>query len=194
MDVGCGTGEMLRAFREVFAPKRMAGSDLSAAVVQRNQQEMPYATFFAADLAERPLTGSWDLIICSEVIEHIPDYQAALRHLRTMCTGHLIVTVPSGRIFPIDLAMGHHQHFSESELGGALRSTGFRPSVVWRWGFPWHTLYKHVINLSPEAAMNRFSGGAYSPTDKLISRALKTLFYLNSKRMGTQLVVLAKAV
>jgi 2-polyprenyl-3-methyl-5-hydroxy-6-metoxy-1,4-benzoquinol methylase len=193
-DIGCGTGELIRAFHDEFKPARMLGADLSPAVVTGNQQRMPYAQFMQADLASGPLPGEWDLIVCSEVIEHIKDYDAALQHLRTMCTGHLIVTVPSGRIFPIDLQMGHFQHFSGAEMHTALTAARFAPMISWHWGFPWHTAYKHLINISPERSMQRFSGGNYSTTDKLIAQALTALFYLNVKQFGKQLIVLAKAI
>ena len=192
IDIGCGTGELLRAVEQRFHPAVMAGTDLSPAVVKRNQEHMPAVSFHAHDLARGPLDRRWDLVLCSEVIEHIADYDAALRHLRAMCAGHLIVTVPSGRIFPIDLAMGHHQHFSPDEMAAALGRAGFEPVVTWQWGFPWHTAYKHLINLSPDASMRRFSAGAYSALDKWLARALAALFYANLKQRGTQLIVLAR--
>ena len=193
LDVGCGPAELLRAFRRAFPSAALTGVDLSSGVVASNRRSMPDAEFFAADVSVAPLPGQWDLVVCSEVIEHIPDYVAAVRHLRQMCRKHVIITVPSGRIFPIDRSMGHHQHFSSTELTTLLAGSGFRPIRLWRWGFPWHSLYKHLINLSPSAAMDRFGGSRYSTTDKIVARALTALFYLNARHAGSQLVVLAEA-
>jgi SAM-dependent methyltransferase len=194
LDVGCGPGELLRTFRAEFPSATLTGVDLSGGVVASNRQAMPDVQFHAADISSAPLSGQWDLIVCSEVIEHIPDYPAAVRHLRQMCGKHIIITVPSGRIFPIDRSMGHHQHFAPDEMAALLESCGFRPAVLWRWGFPWHTIYKHLINVSPSASLSRFGGSEYSASEKLVARALTSLFYLNSRRLGSQLVVLAEAV
>ena len=193
LDVGCGTGELVQALHERFPQAAITATDLSSAVIEADRKRLPYAEFRAGDIAVAPLAGTWELIVCSEVIEHIKDYPRALQHLRAMCSGHLIVTVPSGRIFPIDLQMGHHQHFSAQEMCAALERAGFTPLTVWRWGFPWHTAYKHLINASPDAAMNRFGSREYTRVERLIARALTTLFYLNTKRSGLQLIVLARA-
>lgn len=194
LDVGCGTGEVLRALKETVNPERLVGLDLSAAVVESNRRSMPFAEFHAADVSQAPLAGQWDLIVATEVIEHIADYMTALANIRKMCGGHAIVTVPSGRIYPIDRHMGHVQHFTAPEMTRVLESSGFKVRELWEWGFPWHSLYKRAINTSPEKMLDRFSGGEYTAMDKVMSRAITLLFYLNTKRMGSQLVTLAEAV
>lgn len=194
LDVGCGSGELIRAMHKQLRPDRMVGVDLSPAVVESNRRAIPYAQFHSLDISDAPLAGQWDLVVASEVIEHIEDYRSAIQHLRMMCSGHLIVTVPSGRIYPIDRQMGHVRHFTAAEMTLALEASGFKVRNVWQWGFPWHSLYKRAINSSPEAMLNRFSGGEYSATDRWLSRAITGLFYLNTKRFGSQLVTLAQAV
>ena len=194
LDVGCGPGELLRTFRTEYPSATLTGVDLSGGVVASNRQTMSDVEFHAADISSAPLPGQWDLIVCSEVIEHILDYPAAVRHLRQMCRKHIIITVPTGRIFPIDRSMGHHQHFAPADMATLLEACRFRPVVLWRWGFPWHTLYKYLINVSPSTSLSRFGGSEYSASEKLVARALTALFYLNSRRRGSQLVVLAEAV
>jgi trans-aconitate methyltransferase len=194
LDIGCGTGEVLVALREALRPERLVGVDLSVAVVETNRRALPFAEFHAADVSQAPLAGQWDLIVATEVIEHIADYMTALANIRKMCSGHVIVTVPSGRIYPIDRHMGHVQHFSAAEMTRALEASGFKVRELWEWGFPWHSLYKWAINLSPDRMLDRFTGGEYSAMDKVVSQAITLLFYLNSRRMGSQLVTLAEAV
>jgi SAM-dependent methyltransferase len=193
LDVGCGQGECLRLMQREFNLERLLGIDLSPAVIDMNRREMPGAEFLALDISQQPVPGTWELVVCSEVLEHIDDYMTALRNLRHACSRHLIVTVPSGRVFPIDREMGHYRHFSPQMMVDALRQSGFEPRVVWRWGFPFHTAYKYLINLSPDASLKRFGGGSYSWTEKAVGRVLTALFYANTKRVGAQLVVLADA-
>ena len=193
LDVGCGTGETLRALHEALHPERLVGVDLSPAVVESNRRRLPFADFVAADVTAGPLDEQFDLIVATEVLEHIEAYPQAIANLRRMCRGHVIVTVPSGTIYPIDRHMGHRQHFSPASIAEELRKASFEVSVLWQWGFPWHSIYKRAINTSPDKMLNRFGGGEYSTTDKLLSRALTWLFYTNLKRYGSQLVVLARA-
>ncbi len=192
LDVGCGNGAMLRALAQQNKAERLVGVDISAHVVEVNRQNLPFE-FETLDVAASALAEKFDLVVCSEVVEHVANYQDALAHLHAMCSGWLILTVPSGKIYPIDRAMGHAQHFVAANLEQTLTRHGFIVEQLWQWGFPFHTFYKYVINLSPEASMNRFSRGTYTNNDKLFARVLTQLFYLNLKRWGTQLVICARA-
>jgi ubiquinone/menaquinone biosynthesis C-methylase UbiE len=193
LDVGCGTGEMLRVLHEALHPDRLVGVDLSPAVVDTTRRQLPFADFAVADISRAALDEQFDLVVATEVLEHIEAYPQALDNLRRMCRGHVIVTVPSGTIYPIDRHMGHRQHFSTASLTAALEAASFEVVELWQWGFPWHSLYKRAINSSPDKMLNRFGGGEYTWTDKVLSKAVTWLFYTNLKHFGSQLVVLAKA-
>jgi SAM-dependent methyltransferase len=190
LDIGCGNGEMLREIHRHNPSARLVGTDISSNVIETNRARLPFE-FNVLDLSNSTLPQKFDIVICSEVLEHIADYKEAIRNLRKMCGGSLIVTVPSGKIHPIDLEMGHTQHFSLNELNTLLTENGFVVDTIWQWGFPFHSIYKRLINLNPQASMNQFSSGTYTPASKLIARFLTFLFYFNLKRWGMQLVVLA---
>jgi SAM-dependent methyltransferase len=192
LDVGCGNGELLLALSQCKDVGRLAGADIAEHVLSWNRAAFPAFVFHQLDISAAWLPEQFDLVVCSEVIEHVSDWQQALRHLRKMTRRYLILTVPSGRVFPIDRRMGHHRHFALDELCQGLRQTGFEPERVWRWGFPFHTLYKHLINLSPASSMKRFSTAAYTTTDRVIAKLVAWLFYLNLHHLGTQLVVRAR--
>lgn len=194
LDVGCGTGETLQVLYDTLRPERLVGVDLSPAVVEDDRRRLPFAEFAVADISQTALDEQFDLIVATEVIEHIGNYQQALTNLRRMCRGHVIVTVPSGPIFPIDRHMGHRQHFTAALLSEALAAAAFEVCELWHWGFPWHSIYRRAINSSPEAMLKRFGDGAYSRSDRVLARMVTWLFYTNLKRFGSQLVVLAKAV
>ncbi len=102
LDAGCGSGIMLRA---VCAPgMAVSGVDLNAACIA-------FAAKYLEDLQPRLSvagiadTGaapcSQDLVLCCEVLEHVPlDYAAtALRHFHEILApgGHLYLTVPNSR-------------------------------------------------------------------------------------------------
>jgi SAM-dependent methyltransferase len=84
--------------------------------------------------------GTFDRIICSEVLEHIPDDEAALRELFRILKpgGRLAATVPTW--FPEKVCWrlseeyhapfvegGHVRIFGEPELRSKMRAAGFRP-------------------------------------------------------------------
>jgi len=84
--------------------------------------------------------ATFDRIICSEVLEHIPDDEAALRELRRVLKpdGMLAATVPSRLPEKICWRLseeyhapfvegGHVRIFGEPELRQKLRDAGFRP-------------------------------------------------------------------
>lgn len=194
LDVGCGNGELLLALSRRRSLRRLVGMDIAASVIDENRRAFPSFEFHRADIDSAWLPIRCDLVVCSEVIEHLVAWERALVHLRRMCAGYLIVTVPAGRMFPIDRLMGHHRHFARETLCEALGHAGFVPEQAWSWGFPFHTAYKYLINLAPGASVRRFSGGRYTPAAKAIATLIKWLFYLNSRHLGSQLVIRARAV
>jgi 2-polyprenyl-3-methyl-5-hydroxy-6-metoxy-1,4-benzoquinol methylase len=197
LDIGCGNGELLQALHPLRPAAHLAGVDISPQVIEANRKCWPSDEFYTLDIAAAHLPATFDLVICAEVLEHIADYPQALRNMRSMCRGYLILTTPSGTLFPIDQAMGHYRHFSPAAARALLRQSGFEPEVVWNWGFPFHTLYKYAININPGAMQARFaSQRSYSSRDRLLSQIIGGLFYVNFKnsRWGQQLIVCARAV
>jgi SAM-dependent methyltransferase len=195
IDIGCGNGEVLQAFGRRFPRARLVGADLSAKVIEDNRARFPSITFAQLDLGAGALDQSADLVVCTEVVEHVEDWEAALRNLRAMCRGHLVLTVPSGKVFPIDRAVGHVRHFRAEELLAGLSRAGFACDRVWQWGFPFHTVYKSLINIAPDRTMHSFAGQSYGLAQKLVSTVVGGAFYLNLRHspFGRQLIVRARA-
>lgn len=194
LDVGCGNAELLLALSRRKRVGRLAGADIAPSVLAQNRAMFPGLEFYHLDIEGGWLPDRFDLVVSSEVIEHVADWRRALGHLRRMCGQHLILTTPSGRVFEIDRSMGHYRHFSQGGLCSALRDHGFEPERIWQWGFPFHTLYKYLVNLFPAWSLNRFCTERYRMPQKLVAGLLTWVFYLNSRRRGGQLLVRARAV
>jgi SAM-dependent methyltransferase len=65
---------------------------------------------FQVDIQRIPFSDeSFDLILCSHVLEHVPDHLAAIRELHRICSarGHVLIQVP------IDRAMRTREDLSE---------------------------------------------------------------------------------
>lgn len=191
LDAGCGAGHMLASLREHFPSARLAGVDDSGATVVENRRRLPWARFEQLDLARAPLDEKFDAVVCSEVLEHIPDDVAALQHLVAMTGRLLLLTVPTGRLYPLEAGFGHLRHYRLDELCARIESLGLRVERAEAWGFPWMTLFKRAANLRPQATMDGFGAGAWSLPKKALGFALTTLFYFNLPVRGPQLLVLA---
>ena len=125
------------------------------------------------------------------MLEHVEDEAAALRNIRSACRGHLLLTVPGGPIRATDRYMGHLRHYRIEGLASLVERSGFRVRQSFAWGFPFHSIYKALQDLVPGAMLRGFGSGAYGPGQKAVCGLLTALFYLNLRRGGYQLFLLA---
>ena len=60
----------------------------------------------------------YDVIICSEVLEHLPNYKKALENLLSIANQRVIITVPWGLSYnvPGDPPIGHCNFWKDSEV------------------------------------------------------------------------------
>jgi 2-polyprenyl-3-methyl-5-hydroxy-6-metoxy-1,4-benzoquinol methylase len=194
LDVGCGSGELLSYVRRSHPGAALAGADLSPEQTERNRQRMPDAEFFALDIQTAHLPRTFDLVICSEVVEHLDDARAAIQHLSKMVApgGRLLITCPSGTVYATERHFGHVRHPRAEDLATWASEAGLTTATLWNWGFPTYRLLKWATNVNAEWAIENFASGAYSRSAKLISTGLYWLNFLNrhDSRRGCQLVAL----
>jgi trans-aconitate methyltransferase len=193
LDTGCAQPFLLQTIMQRF---RVAGfgCDISNQVMESNCQILPDAEFRVLDLTREtwPDNRQFDLVVCSEVLEHIPDWPDAVANLVKMTRKHLLITVPSGKRRTMDRLVGHHQHFRGPELTAALEEHGCTIRQVRFWGFPVQSLYKALIStVAPAKLYSSFSGGgSYGWGKRLFSEVLYWFFFVNDLgRSGPQLLV-----
>jgi 2-polyprenyl-3-methyl-5-hydroxy-6-metoxy-1,4-benzoquinol methylase len=146
LDIGCGDGRLARAIRANCPDVIIHGCDLSAVALARSEGlDRQYVVDFNCEVLPEP-GGSFDLVIASEVIEHLiqPDRILAelIRVLRQ--GGHILLTVPNVAFwrFRVQALCGHvpsvtaddrHLHsFDASLLEQLVRKAGLQ--VVWLTG------------------------------------------------------------
>jgi 2-polyprenyl-3-methyl-5-hydroxy-6-metoxy-1,4-benzoquinol methylase len=214
LDVGCGQGELLRELSDAIPSARVHGADLSEQSLVDSRRRNPTFDLFELNIThDRFATqysarfSAFDFLVCSEVLEHIPDHELAARHLLELLrpSGVAIVTVPGGKMSAFDKVIGHQRHYTRAKLDQLLTSAGFEVIDVLAWGFPFHTFYRAAVRIASGMAVpgqekaapgsgagkgvvSSVLGGAYS----VFGKVLKPLFYLNASRGGEQLIAIAK--
>jgi SAM-dependent methyltransferase len=101
LEVGCGDASFTRSLAEYSSD--VTAVDISASQIEQNARTHPEIRFVQHDLAQ-PLpfaSDSFDVIWCSEVLEHLFDPGLAVREMRRVVKngGKLLVTVPYHGLF-----------------------------------------------------------------------------------------------
>lgn len=188
LDVGCGQGALLVEIEKRFPQVKLHGVDLSSRAIELAASRVPRAEFWTFDLECERLKGTFDLVICSEVLEHIEDDVTAIRRLSEMTDKYLLVTTVQGRMRPSEALVGHVRNYDRAELIQKLSQSGLKVMRDIEWGFPFYSpLYRDLLELMGSSPV----GGRFGRGRRLVATMVYWLFYLNSPRRGDEILVLA---
>lgn len=200
VDLGCGGGMLLREIAARLPGVELAGLDLSRRQIEENRRGGSTIRWEVADL-ERPsdaaagLDGRWDVVVASEILEHLDEPAAFLGNALRLAApgrGRLFLTTQSGPVRETERRVGHRQHFTPEVLTLLLREAGWAEPRVWNAGFPFHDLSKWWANRDPDSSIRRFGNRPYGRREKLICALLRGAFVLNSRSRGAQLYAVAR--
>ncbi len=134
-EVGCGAGEVLRQLQlKLPGDCELTGYDISPQAInlarlRENERLHVYLGDFRTDD-----TGSYDMLLVLDVLEHLEDYFAFLRSLRTRGTHKVFffpldlsvqsVIRPHGLLHTRD-AYAHLHYFTKETAVRALQDTGY---------------------------------------------------------------------
>jgi SAM-dependent methyltransferase len=124
VDIGSGSGHLLRALAGRTPTARFVGVDFSENAIRRSREVLPEATWLLGDAYAPPLeAASFDLVLCTEVLEHLERPREVLDALVRVCTpdGRLVLTVPDGEL---DRWEGHVNFWSEADLASFVAPVG----------------------------------------------------------------------
>ncbi len=106
LEVGCGEGIVLDYLGRRTTGTRFEGLELDAAALEEARARCPDTSFARGDVCELPFrSGAFDLVVCLEVLEHLPDPGRALREVRRVSRQGCLLSVPHEPFFRLGNAL-----------------------------------------------------------------------------------------
>lgn len=189
LDAGCGQGLLLSALMPLRPQARYAGVDFSDKALEVARQRAPGAELSRLDITQGHLDRRYDLVLCTDVVEHLKDDDVAFANLAAMTGRWLLVSTIQGRMRPYEHQVGHYRNYARGELAAKIAATGLVVERVVEWGFPFYSpLYRDLFRATGVKAAE----GVYGPGRRFLAHLLYHIFRLNSWRRGDYIVVLAR--
>jgi len=199
VDFGCGTGALIKYLQASTGIRRFLGIDTSSEIVEFCKNTVPGAEFLQTDLQGKlaePLIAAADIVVCSEVIEHLEQYKPLLQSAAQVVkpSGIFVLTTQGGKRRRHDIELlGHLRHFNLDELAEDVRNCGFVIEEKWQCGFPVLNLQKVLASLffnraKRELASEHEPSGLFRLACQIVGISLK----FSTKYFGPQLVIVAR--
>lgn len=190
-DIGCGEGSNLFFLRSQFPQARLFGFDISKTAIEAAKPNVN-AEFALLDIQKEIPAQKFDLVFCSDVIEHLEDDVTAIKNIKLITNGYAMIATVQGHMRSNEQSIGHVRNYAYGELRQKIELAGFEVLQVIEWGYPFYSpLFRDLVSLFPASV--KFSYGKYSAAQKLVSHILYSLFLLNSSNRGDVIFVLAKS-
>lgn len=138
LEVGCALGILLNRAADVLSIKDRIGLDISMENIKVAKQLFPDCIFVQGEidsagqmiLRERHLE-KFDLIILSDIIEHIPDDRDFMNKISLMCS-YVLLNLPlekcylhRKRKYGINDPSGHLRNYNNNDAHNLINSSGF---------------------------------------------------------------------
>jgi SAM-dependent methyltransferase len=147
LDAGCGEGFSLARLQARYPRAMLVGADASPEALRHGLFPSGVARL-CGDVGRLPFAdGAFDVVLATEVLEHLPAPREGLRELLRVSRRHVVVTVPNEPYFRLANLLrgknvaawgndpGHIQHWSRRSFAGLVGSecTVLRTATA----FPW---------------------------------------------------------
>jgi SAM-dependent methyltransferase len=136
IDAGCGEGILLSRMESYLSGKQVCGLDADPGEIETALVQAPFAHCVVGSIYDLPFRdGQFDLVICTEVLEHLGDPGKALGQLRRVAAKYCIFSVPDEPLWRmLNMARGaymgrlgntpgHVNHWSRKSFEGYLSSS-----------------------------------------------------------------------
>lgn len=95
LDAGCGEGFITNLIAKTFPHVKVDGIDISKDALKfASQKETKNCRYLNLDI--KNLTNEkYDIVICTEVLEHLSDFSSVLKKLENVASKALLISVPN---------------------------------------------------------------------------------------------------
>jgi 2-polyprenyl-3-methyl-5-hydroxy-6-metoxy-1,4-benzoquinol methylase len=196
LDCGCGDGSLLSVVAARIPCGELFGTDV-ADNVPVHRAGVPIR-FQCQDLGQpvpESMHGLYDVVLCSEVIEHVPNDEMVLLNLKDLAApgGIVVLTTQSGNIYKTEQFLGHLRHYRLGDLCTRVEQTGLRVEKSYLAGWPWLNAQKIAAHyLQRTVQKNIVQAQRLSVGVRAIFAILMQLCKLSSRRSGPQIVIVAR--
>ena len=131
LEVGCGVGTFTRRMLDASGLASLTSIDILEAAVEKCRTTIHDSRLDLRHADVRGVHGSFDAVICMNVLEHIEDDQAALSHMLGLLApgGSLFLLVPAHAFLysAFDAGAGHFRRYNKRGMRELFdRSAGSR--------------------------------------------------------------------
>jgi len=129
LEVGCGTGNVLKGLQEVCSDGAVIGMDLFSEGLKHARRRTS-CPLVKGDARSLPFAQKFNIIGLFDVLEHLPEDMKVLADLHSLLTedGLLILTVPAYQSLwsNFDIASHHFRRYKLDELENKLIGNGYQ--------------------------------------------------------------------
>jgi len=152
IELGAGEGYLSRLIAQKFPNSHLTTSDINKSEYEsrkNNLSDLKNVTLETVDAKNiKHPDNSFDLVICCEVLEHIPIPQKALKEIFRVSSKYTLLSVPNEPIFHLlNLLRGkyvktfgncpdHINHWSKNSFVDLILKSGFKIKEI-KTPFPW---------------------------------------------------------
>ena len=163
MEVGCSAGHLLADMRVALPNAQLTGGDYTLGTLVALGAKMPSIPLVRFNLADSPLpSDTYDAMVLLNVLEHIEDDVAAVKHIARMLKpdGVVVIEVPAGpELFDdYDRELKHFRRYKLQGLCDVVEGAGLRVESRNYLGaliYPAFYLAKKISQSSPKPADQR---------------------------------------
>jgi len=129
LEVGCGEGHLIAHLRRLKPKAVLEGSDYSQEIINAAKSRNPGVSLKAADVLNLPYAdGAYELVVAAEVLEHVAQYEKALKEIARVGSKYFLLSVPQEPIWRVLNCLrlkyvgqlgntpGHVNHFSRQQF------------------------------------------------------------------------------
>lgn len=149
LDAGCGEGFTMEKLAKFSVGKKIEGIEYSEKAISFGKKLFPNLVFKQANIYDLPYKdNSFDLVVCTEVLEHLEDPAKAIREMLRVSQKYLIISVPNEPFFMLSNFLRgknlsrlgndkeHINHWGIFSIKTFLEKNGLKIKQI-KYPFPW---------------------------------------------------------